>query len=83
MTRFEPCDDALFAIALAQGISGSVGGALGFPLEAGDHLSLFNGQGMTRQPDARLAHRLKRLAEACCCPLGGGGGVVQFMRQAR
>ena len=38
---------------------------------------------MAGQPDAGVAHRLKRFAEAGGGPLGRGGGVVQFMRQTR
>ena len=38
---------------------------------------------MTGEPDAGVAHGLKRLAEACGGSLRRGGGVIQFMRQTR
>ena len=53
----------------------------GLPLEVGNHLALLWGEGVAGQPDAGVAHGLKRLAEAGGGPLRRGGGVVQFMRQ--
>ena len=82
-SRIEPFSEAIFAIAKIERIGRDRGQVLpGLAFESRNGFSLLISQGMLQKPEARVAHRLKRLEQTAGGAARCGGRIIQFMGEA-